>query len=86
VNGVPHRTAGSFIGTHADFDRDYCCGDRGRAADSTRDKKGPAHEEMGAVSRFQTDGGLCQRCGSRSAPQIAQPAAKGVTRSPHRGQ
>jgi hypothetical protein len=33
-----------------------------------------------------TDGGRCQRRGSRSAPQSAHPAANGVTRSPHRGQ
>jgi NAD(P)-dependent dehydrogenase (short-subunit alcohol dehydrogenase family) len=36
--------------------------------------------------RWLIDGGFCQRIGSRSAPHSAQPAAKGVTRSPHRGQ
>jgi hypothetical protein len=33
--------------------------------------------------RCVTDGGFCQRFGSSSAPQIAQPAANGLTRSPH---
>jgi hypothetical protein len=37
-------------------------------------------------SRWRADTGLCQRLGSRSAPHRAQPAAYGVTRSPHSGQ
>ena len=36
--------------------------------------------------RCVVDGARCQRRGSRSAPQSAQPAANGVTRSPHWGQ
>ena len=39
-----------------------------------------------ADSRWRRETGLCQRLGSRSAPHRAQPAAYGVTRSPHWGQ
>ena len=39
-----------------------------------------------AERRWLIDNGRCQRRGSRSAPQSAQPAANGVTRSPHWGQ
>jgi hypothetical protein len=39
-----------------------------------------------AHSRCESDGGRCQRRGSRSAPHSAQPAAYGVTRSPQCGQ
>jgi len=37
------------------------------------------------MKRWRREGGACHRFGSSGAPQIAQPAAYGVTRSPHRG-
>ena len=56
---------------------------------ASRQRRCCSHRRAGChqrAARWPTVGGPAARFGSSSAPQIAQPAAKALTRSPQRGQ